>query len=160
MRVKGRATKTRIAGRLVALGTTSVASRLAALCPAGLASCLAALGLACVAGLASRLAALGLTGIACITGVLVTGLAGILTTSCSACVTCCLATIRAAGIVSHARPYTSSSKAFRALLRLAAARLIGDAAKWLGWTFDSYGDGTVEIRIRYVGLSSAPRGRA
>ena len=154
MRVKRRATETGIAGRLVALRTASVAGRLAALGPAGLASRLAALGLTCIAGLASCLAALCLTGITSITGVLVTGITGILTAFCSARVTRCLITVGTASACA------SEPKAFGALLRLAAACLISNAAKWLGWTFDSYGDGTIEIRVWYVGLSRQPRGRA
>jgi hypothetical protein len=146
--------ETGIAGRLVALRTASVAGRLAALRSAGLTSRLAALGLACIAGLASCLSTLRLAGIARITGVLITGNAGILPTLCSTRVTRCLITV---GTTSAC---ASEPKAFGALLRLAAACLIGDAAKWLGWTFDSDGDGAVEIRIRYVGLSSLPRGRA
>lgn len=151
MGIKRRATLTCIASRLVALGTASVACRLAALCSAGLASRLAALGLACIAGLASCLSTLRLAGIARITGVLITGIASILPTLCSTRVTRSLITI---GTTSAC---ASEPKAFGALLRLAAACLIGDAAKWLSWTFDSYGDGAVEIGIRNVRLSRLPR---
>ena len=146
--------KTCIAGRLVALGTASVTGCLAALGPTGLAGRLAALSLACIAGLASCLCTLRLAGIARITSILVTGIAGILPALCSTRVTRCLITV---GTTSAC---ASEPKAFGALLRLATACLISNAPKWLGWTFDPYGDGAVEIRIRYVGLSSPPRGRA
>jgi len=147
--------KTGITGCLIALRTAGIAGCLAALSPACLASRLTALCLAGIARLASCLAALCLASIARVTSILVTSIAGILTASCPAGVTRCLATIRTARIVSHARTRAGSSKTLGALLRLTAARLISDAAKWLGWTFDSDSDGAIEICVRYVGLSSA-----
>lgn len=154
MRVKRGTMQTGIAGRLVALGTASVAGRLAALGPAGLAGRLPTLSLAGIACLASCLGALRLTGVASMASVLVTGIAGILTTLCPTCVTRCLITVRTAS----AR--ASEPKAFGALLRLTATRLISDTAKWLGWAFDSYRDGAVEIRIRNIGLGSPRWSRA
>jgi len=137
-----------------AIRPASVARLLIAICPARLAGILIALSLAGVAsGLAGRLVAPGLTGVA-------GSPASRLIASCLTRPTCGtgrLVTICTASIIGYARPYTRPPKAFGALLRLAAACLIGDAAKWLSWTFDSYGDGAVEIGIRNVRLSGLPR---